>query len=839
MSFGVIKKILCAGFVFLLSQVSIAQDIETSFNLSLSPSGFQINKTNKTHIWWYSNKEYKLDISDVSLKNKDLFVSIDTLNNVEFTNQWSEIKKSGSEGVANGFISLKINDNSPADNFIPKLSVYSKVDKSLKLDIWFGPQTIKYKNAKTHFYKILNNNYYHFQEIGEGLNLLSKGIRILDPTRLKEIGLFYDLNADGTEDMIFGNDQIYVNGKMEQIGRGLMVPVYVGVKKADYSNKPWTLDVSYEDSSSPNSKPASLIHNLDDYTAIDLNGDKKNEIVGWGEHYHVSSKPNWEAIATQLGMVRNVDYKGTGGQATQYDSVMYAKRFYYYQIENEKWRNKEKNIPAYTALTGVFQGAVGDADGDGDNDIVHKAQNGQLMTLINDGKGVFATSTFSGETVKQFFGESQNRSPQSFVDKLIDMDQDGKKDVLVYYKSFQTGVPNRFVYFKNLGNNLFEINNPVDVFPYSSEFSSNNWMSYDITQAEVTDLNKDGKNEIVLVVSRDYTGETDEAKLKTQTIFKVLEINKGELKDVSSVYFKNNSNILPIMLSNEGSTFSIQDLNADGKLDLIPRFMLRDPAKYNWVNPKNWAGTWNNTGDFQYYQQTSSGFEMVSIGKFFDISSNDYLYNYFELNDFDKNGEPEIVALFSGQSHFGKKVADYHQNPIAWEINSNSKVGDNKTLPIVGLDPSSMVFSFTKTQNIFSFQGNKIVLNALQKVSKDSTYYLPYKIEDTQLNRYTYGQLQVTVKATKEIVLGNSLESKPTKIIPNPAQNYFSVEFDQSFGKEVTLEVADLLGRILTAKNKYISNQLIDISSLKPGMYMVKMNAIDTNKVEIFKLIKD
>lgn len=826
------------GFLWLSTFSIFAQDQDQSVALSLGASGFQINKTNKTHIWWNTNKSYKIDISDVSLKGKDLFVSIDTLNNVDFVSQWSQISKTGAEGTANSYFTLKVNDTSPADNFIPKLSVFSKIDKSIRFDIWFGPETIKYKNGKTHFYRVLNNSYYQFQEIGQGLNLLSKGVRILDPTRLKELALFHDLNGDGIDDMIFGNDQIYVDGKIEQIGRGLMVPVYVNVKPASYTNLPWTLDVSYEDVSSPTSKPASLIHNLDDYTAVDLNGDKKPEIVGWGEHYHVGSKPNWDAIAKQLGLIKNVDYRGTGGQPTQYDTAFYAKRFYYYQIEKEKWRSKESNIPAYTALTGVFQGAVGDSDGDGDVDIVHKAQNGQLMTLINDGKGVFATSTYSGELVKTFSSESNNRSPQTFIDQLIDIDQDGKKDILVYYKSTQNGTPNRFVYFRNAGNNIFDLN-PIDVFPYVAEFSSNNWQSYDITQAEVVDLNKDGKIEIVVVVSRDYSGEADEAKYKTQSIFKILEVNKGALLDVTATYFKNNSNVLPIMVSNEGATFSIQDVNGDGKLDLVPRFMLRDPAKNDWVNPKIWAGFWNNSEDFQYYKSTPNGFEVTGLGKFYDVSSKDYLFNYIEFKDLDKNGDAEVIALYSGLSQVGKKVADFQQNPIAWEINASSKVGDAKTLPIAGLDPSTIVFSFLKSQTIFDIQGNKLVLNSLPKVSKDTTFIMPYKIEDTQLNRFTYGQIKVTNKLLKEIVLGNQESSKIATAIPNPVQNNCYLEFDLKLGNEVKLEVSDLLGRMQFIRDRYSARQVIDLSSLKPGVYVLKLYSLSSNQVEQVKLIKE
>lgn len=826
------------GFLGLSTFSIFAQDQDQSITLSLGNSGFQINKTNKTHIWWNTNKTYKIDISDVSLIGKDLFISIDTLNNIDFVSQWSQISKTGADGTENSYFTIKVNDTSPVDNFIPKLSVFSKIDKSISFDIWFGPETIKYKNGKTHFYRVLNNSYYQFQEIGQDLNLLSKGVRILDPTRLKELALFNDLNGDEIDDMIFGNDQIYVDGKIEQIGRGLMVPVYVNAKPATYTNQPWTLDVSYEDVSSPTSKPASLIHNLDDYTAIDLNGDKKPEIVGWGEHYHVGSKPNWDVIAKQLGLIKNVDYRGTGGQPTQYDTAFYAKRFYYYQIENEKWRSKESNIPAYTALTGVFQGAVGDSDGDGDVDIVHKAQNGQLMTLINDGKGVFATSTYSGELVKKFSSESNNRSPQTFIDQLIDIDQDGKKDLLVFYKSTQNGTPNRFVYFRNIDNNTFDLN-PIDLFPYVSEFSSYNWQSYDITQAEVTDLNIDGKNEIVLVVSRDYSGEVDEAKYKTQSIFIILEVNKGVLLDVTANYFKNNSNVLPIMVSNEGFTFSIQDLNGDGKLDLVPRFMLRDPAKNDWVNPKNWAGFWNNSEDFQYFKSTSNGFEVTGIGKFYDVSSKDYLFNYIEFKDLDKNGDAEVIALYSGLSQLGKKVADFQQNPIEWEINTNSKVGDIKTFPIDGLDPSTIVFSFLTSQTIFDIQGNKLVLNSLPKVKNDTTFIMPFKIEDTQLNRFTYGQIKVTNKLLKDIVLGNQESSKLATVIPNPVQNNCYLEFDSNLGSEVKLEVSDLLGRVKTIRNRYSAYQVIDLSSLKPGVYVLKLYSLSSNQVEQVKLIKE
>ncbi len=75
-----------------------------------------------------------------------------------------------------------------------------------------------------------------------------------------------------------------------------------------------------------------------------------------------------------------------------------------------------------------------------------------------------------------------------------------------------------------------------------------------------------------------------------------------------------------------------------------------------------------------------------------------------------------------------------------------------------------------------------------------------------------------TLTNTKELNNGNSVS-----ISPNPNSGVFEVSNIQN--EKATIEVSDLLGRVVLSKSSTVSNNKVDISGVENGIYLVKIIA--------------
>ncbi|MDT8415249.1 MAG: PQQ-dependent sugar dehydrogenase [Flavobacteriaceae bacterium] len=90
------------------------------------------------------------------------------------------------------------------------------------------------------------------------------------------------------------------------------------------------------------------------------------------------------------------------------------------------------------------------------------------------------------------------------------------------------------------------------------------------------------------------------------------------------------------------------------------------------------------------------------------------------------------------------------------------------------------------------------------------------------------GQLEPTMS-----VSNLAKERDEIKLFPNPAKSNFSLRFSGSTFTQASLQIVDISGRIVKSFDQVQSNQAIDISSLRNGLYLV--NITDQNQRKAVK----
>ncbi|MBU2525712.1 MAG: PQQ-dependent sugar dehydrogenase [Bacteroidetes bacterium] len=78
-----------------------------------------------------------------------------------------------------------------------------------------------------------------------------------------------------------------------------------------------------------------------------------------------------------------------------------------------------------------------------------------------------------------------------------------------------------------------------------------------------------------------------------------------------------------------------------------------------------------------------------------------------------------------------------------------------------------------------------------------------------------------------------ALSQDTFKLYPNPAKNKFSLRFDSNAFTKASLQIVDISGRIVKSFDQVQTNQAIDISSLRNGLYLV--NITDQNQRKAVK----
>jgi hypothetical protein len=88
------------------------------------------------------------------------------------------------------------------------------------------------------------------------------------------------------------------------------------------------------------------------------------------------------------------------------------------------------------------------------------------------------------------------------------------------------------------------------------------------------------------------------------------------------------------------------------------------------------------------------------------------------------------------------------------------------------------------------------------------------------------------------LILSAEKENKGVSIFPNPFNSVIKMTFDKEFGKEASVSIFDIKGSLIYTKNTVQLNEIIDLSKLSEGTYLLKIKALDGDNKVFIKIIK-
>jgi hypothetical protein len=430
----------------------------------------------------------------------------------------------------------------------------------------------------------------------------------------------------------------------------------------------------------------------------------------------------------------------------------------------------------------------GDIDKDGDVDFVQMSQstNGwHFSVLLNDGKGNFSLTKTKTDIT---FPEGRLI--------LDDLNGDGKMELMGVGKKENTK-QFYFYLYENLGGGSFDFKNPKPIDLVYSADNPINPANQTMRSFKKQDLDQDGNPEFICYMTNAYSGlgnldfQPDKlALIEPHNQFVIYTNSKGVLTNTTAKFFPDQKN-LGKWFSNESGMYFI-DLDLDGNLDLVPYVNLLEP-KY----------LWNNSTDFQYFSfnPSSKKFEIKSKPNYISLfTTADKNYGYLANNlgryaydyaDLDGDGSLEVI-----------------QPSVKLDLDPSVKGSENYLLIIKDK-------SLDKRPDDDK-DGVKNVNDACPNSSPGA---------------------KVDSKGC-ELILANSLTDKKVIISPNPFDQSIKIEFPEDFGPFVNAKIHDVKGVVVWEKESVRDSEMVDLSSLSVGNYVLNLTSQTNGQVSVVKISK-
>jgi len=652
--------------------------------------------------------------------------------------------------------------------------------------------------------------------------------------------------------------------------------------------------------------PDVLWHQPDFLEMVDLNNDGKKEIINLGEHYHTDyflgeQDPKLpknilgKEVLKYLGMIENRDY----------DQQTARKLSRYYTIENGRIKD-QKDKYDYSALNSgptnfprisnskfvsIFGSAFGDIDNDGDIDYIQSVQvdGWNLDILINDGKANFKYKRVNTEQ----YNYKTNPEGENI---LVDIDGDGFLDYFFGGTKLTNNNQDEssLGYVLNNKNGGFKIDSVNFIGNFGSAIVSPKYMFVD-------DLNKDGKNEIIIYRSTGLgSGGNGTANQEFIDDILILTVDKGKII--------NNTNFFIDTLSRskmyaQSSYLYYQDLDGDKIKDLFIRFEV-DSAIIKSYSP--FYGYWEkNYNGFSYFKGSKEGkFKYTRLGKFVlqDGFKNWYspsefsgiLSNDFQPADIDNDGTAELIHQPTGGTNMIIfKLYDCIK-PVIKTTKSIFCNGDSTSIKISNKTLGSTYTwyynndSISKNaDSIFIKNGGNLKLKVIDSLGcskfSDSIVIKVNSIPNSPtLSRDTANNLIASINGitwykdgtaitdtTQKIkpTTGGSYTAKTTqngcisalstpyyylvtdiinlsadefiKLAPNPFNNQLNFAFVVKGYQRLNLEIFDMAtGTKVASKHNQTQGMPIYLGQLSAGTYVIKVSSSDNKISYQFKMVK-
>ncbi|MBP6054937.1 MAG: T9SS type A sorting domain-containing protein [Cytophagaceae bacterium] len=590
-----------------------------------------------------------------------------------------------------------------------------------------------------------------------------------------------DYNQDGKMDII--HSSTYISGISSPIAMGhLSVPIY-------FKNKG---NFSFEVYRNPNYLDYSIFHAIQNYELVDVNKDGKLEIFPGGEHYHTEQTGGENYKNLQFWMAKNnnhqvdVDYSKSDFKLNRYYS--FKDQNYLIDEVSKIDISVERAKDPSNIFDSIQSIGTGDIDKDGDVDLVQMAQstNGRYFSvMLNDGKGNYTLTKSSTDIT---FPEGRLI--------LDDLNLDGKMELLGVGKKGES--KQLYLYeFDNLGGTSFDFKNPKQIDLVYDAKDPINPANQSLRSFKKQDLDGDGNPEFICYVTNQYSGlgslDFQPAKLaliEPHNQVVIYTNTQGVLSNTTAKFIPDQKN-LGKWFSNESGMYFI-DLDQDGNLDLVPYVNTLEP-KY----------LWNSTSDFQYFAFNSS------------------------TKKFEHKSKPNYISLFT--------MADKNYGPLANNLSRHA-------YDFADLDGDGALEVIQPS----------IRMDLDPAVKGDENYLLIIKDkaldkrpdDDGDGVKNIVDKCPNTVAGAKidasgcEIVLATVKEDSPLMLSPNPFVSSLKINYPADFGTLVSAELTDIKGAVVWSKSSVTNDELVDLSYLAAGNYVMKMVSFVTGKSQSIKLVK-
>lgn len=153
------------------------------------------------------------------------------------------------------------------------------------------------------------------------------------------------------------------------------------------------------------------------------------------------------------------------------------------------------------------------------------------------------------------------------------------------------------------------------------------------------------------------------------------------------------------------------------------------------------------------------------------------------------------------------------------------------TIPSISLEANGGLTSSASEGNQWYFNDVKID-NAIQKTinpTKSGNYTVKVTTPCASEISKSYN---LVVTATEETILGQ------VQVAPNPFANRFKVSFPVEFGKTVQVKILDMSGNMHIMKPIVNDGELIDLSQLNRGNYILRLESNDNSNSKAMKISK-
>jgi hypothetical protein len=562
----------------------------------------------------------------------------------------------------------------------------------------------------------------------------------------------------------------------------MSVPIY-------FKNKG---NLSFEVYRNPNYLDYSIFHAIQNYELVDVNKDGKLEIFPGGEHYHGENPgpENYKNLQFWLDKNNNhrvgIDYSKSEFKLNRY--YTFKDQSYLFDEVAKIDISAERAKDPSNIFDSIQSIGTGDIDQDGDIDLVQMAQsmNGRYFSvMLNDGKGNF--------TLKKSATDITFPEGRLILD---DLNLDGKMELLGVGKKGES--KQLYLYqFDNVGGGSFDFKNPKQIELVYDAKDPINPGNQSLRSYKKQDLDGDGNPEFICYLTNQYSGlgsldfqPTKLALIEPHNQVIIYTNTKGVLSNTTAKFIPDQKN-LGKWFSNESGMYFI-DLDADGNLDLVPYVNTLEP-KYEW----------NGSKDFQY-------FAFNPTTKKFEHKSKQNYISMFTMAD--KNYGP----LANNLGRYAYDYADLDGDGALEVIQPSIKLD---------LDPN--------------VKGNENYLLIIKDKSLDKR---PDDDQDGVKN--IMDKCPNTVAGAKidangcEIVLSTAKEVIELRVSPNPFVQNLKINYPSDFGSAVMAELTDMKGSVVWSKSLVSNDELVDLSYLSAGNYVMKLVSLSSGKSQVIKLIK-